>query len=130
LLTVLPDDVQREHVQSQRHEEQHEAEGERGERLGAVEFLVADEQRHDLYGHRRDRFERIDGEVRREAGGHHHDHRFADGARNRKQHAADDAGQRRAHHDLADGLRTRRTEGEGAVSQALRHGTDHVVGER
>src|SRR6187399_2971999 len=47
LLTIFPDDVQREHVEGQGHEEQHQAQSERGQRLGAVELLVTDQQRHD-----------------------------------------------------------------------------------
>src|SRR5215207_6114858 len=50
LLTVFPDDVQGQNVESQRDQEQHETEREGRERLRAVEFLVADQQRDDLHG--------------------------------------------------------------------------------
>src|SRR6187397_3292280 len=65
LLTVFPDDVQREHVERERDEEQHQAERERGQSLGTVEFLVPDQQRDDLHGDRGHRLEWI----RRQVGG-------------------------------------------------------------
>src|SRR6187431_852431 len=52
LLTVFPDDVQREHVERERDEEQHQAERKGGQGLGAVELLVSDQQRDDLHGDR------------------------------------------------------------------------------
>ena len=83
-------------VEHQRDEEQHEAEREGRQRLGAVELLVADQQGHDLHGHGGHRLERIGGEVGGEPGGHDHDHGLADRARLiGEQEAGDDAGQRR-----------------------------------
>src|SRR5262245_25747727 len=63
LLSILADDVQRENVQRQRHEEQHQAEREGRQGLGTVEFLVADQQGHDLHRHGGDGLERIRREI-------------------------------------------------------------------
>src|SRR5260221_8408183 len=68
LLPVLAHDLEGDDVEQQRRDEQHEAERERGQRLRAVEFVVADQQRHDLHGHGRDGLERVEGELGREPG--------------------------------------------------------------
>ena len=95
-----------------------QAQREGGQRLGAVEFLVADQQRDDLHGDGGDGLKRVGGQVGGQAGGHDDDHGLADGARDRQQDAADDARQGGRQDHLADGLRLGRAEAVGAVAQA------------
>ena len=98
--------------------------------FGAVEFLIADQQCHDLDRYGCDGFERVGCQVGGQTGGHHHDHGFANGAAGRQQHAADNAGQGGRNDDLPDRFGMGGAHGEGSVAQGLRHGVDHVVGKR
>ena len=70
--------------------------------FGLSNSLSPISKRHDLHrdgGHGVEGVERHRGD---QAGRHHHDHRLADRAAERQQHAADDARQRSRQQDLAD----------------------------
>src|SRR5688572_18329341 len=77
LLTIPFDDLKRDDVERESEEEKHEAEREGRQRLGAVEFLVSDQNGLDLHREGGDRLKRIEGEVGGKARGHDHDHGLA-----------------------------------------------------
>src|SRR5215210_9159386 len=64
LLPITAHDHQRYEVEQQSDQEQGEAEREGGERLGAVELLLAGEQADDLHSDGGDAFERIERQIR------------------------------------------------------------------
>ncbi len=91
---------------------------------------VAGAGRRDERGHRLGRLARVEGEVGLLAHRDEHDHRLADGARDREHERRDDAGDCGGDDDPSRHLHLRRAERVGAVAQIARHRAHRVLGQR